>query len=448
MRYIFLLLLIYLFASQNLPAQSIKFETGTWEEVQEKARATDRLIFLDVYTSWCKPCKWMEEKVFTDSAVADYFNHHFVNYRVDAEKSVGRLLASKYHVDRYPTMLFTEASTKEIYNIVGYMDASEFLREAKKATDPMALKRLRVYQRKFQGGVRDKRFLNKYLKLLTYDYKKTDVAVFNAWFAQLTLPDFLDSSIIKLLLLTIPNAQTRAYSVALDQYHPDSLAISPLYRDSAELNRIHHRMHEALDKSFKLTMANGDEGLFNKLKTYKKTLVLIEQDSIPKGFNHEMDMLTLQFYRKNKKVIPFYNLANKLVNSEILHSYKARIEIDTLKDDTLTVYDFNFFIDSTKYSKQEAGDILFEAASGILELSHDMTQLHKAIAWSHAALKLNKDSKYYPVLAKLLLKSGKPEEAISTLRGAHQGFKGSENDRALMRDALMEIYNLQRNKPK
>ncbi len=446
MKQLLLFALLNIFFLIPTEGQKIKFETGTWEEVQEKAQATDRLIFLDIYTQWCKPCKWMEERVYTDSAVADYFNHHFVNYKIDAEKGVGKLLASRYHVDRYPTLLFLEASTTEIYNIVGYMDAPQFLEEAKKTTDPMTLKRLRVFQRKFDGGVRDKRFLEKYLKLLSREYKRTDTRVFDAWFHHLTLPDFLDSSTIKLLLLTIPNARSRAYAVGLDQYDPKQLKESPLYRDSTVLDQIGYRMHHALDESFASAMKDGNESLFKKLLEYKKTLTLKEQDSLPPGFELESQLMTLSFYHQNKKAIPFYNLANQLVSEYVLHSYTSNTEIDTFIHDTSVVYDFNFIIDTNKISDKEAANILYQSASGILDLSEDPTQLIKGIAWTKAALQLHHEVKYYPLLAQLTLKTGQPEEAISILRGAHQKAKASKEERQFLRKALMDIYNLQRQK--
>lgn len=36
----------------NILAQ-IKFEHGTWEEIKAKAKAENKLIFMDAYTSWC-----------------------------------------------------------------------------------------------------------------------------------------------------------------------------------------------------------------------------------------------------------------------------------------------------------------------------------------------------------------------------------------------------------
>lgn len=438
---LFVLLLIALKVGYG---QQIRFEKGSWEEVQEKAQASDRLIFLDIYTQWCKPCKWMEERVFTDSAVVQYINHNFVSYKVDAEQGVGKLLAHRYRVDRYPTMLFLEASTKEIYNIVGFMDAAAFLREAKIVTDPLTLKRLRVYHRKFQSGVRDKRFMTEYLTMLSTKYKKTDPMVFNEWFKLLRLPDYLDTSTMKLLLTTIPDANTRAYAVALDLYDPRGFKEHPIFRDTALQDQIKRRMHQALDTTIYTTIESGDQPIFERALDFKEQLILKEQDSLPHRFNHEKELIKLKFYHKNKKVIPFANLASKMIKTGILHDYKTKIAIDTIKRDTNLVYQFNFNIDTTLYNDEEAANLLHLGAHGILDLSDDTTQIQKAIAWVNAALTLHQDVHFYPTLAQLQLKAGAPEQAISTLRGAHQKMKKSKEERIFLRNALMDIYNLQR----
>ena len=67
-------------------AQGIDFFHGSYEEALKKARSENKGIFVDVYTSWCGPCKKMAREVFTQAGVGDYFNTHFVCLKLDAEK--------------------------------------------------------------------------------------------------------------------------------------------------------------------------------------------------------------------------------------------------------------------------------------------------------------------------------------------------------------------------
>lgn len=75
-----------------------------------KANATeeDKVIFVDIYTTWCLPCKLMDQEVFTHPSTADYLNENFINVKIDAEKGVGPEWAFEYGVLAYPTLLFLD----------------------------------------------------------------------------------------------------------------------------------------------------------------------------------------------------------------------------------------------------------------------------------------------------------------------------------------------------
>ncbi|HHG84150.1 MAG TPA: DUF255 domain-containing protein, partial [Bacteroidetes bacterium] len=62
----------------SMKAQGIKFFHGTFAQAKAKAKKENKLIFMDAYTSWCGPCKWMAANTFTDASVGAYFNQHFV----------------------------------------------------------------------------------------------------------------------------------------------------------------------------------------------------------------------------------------------------------------------------------------------------------------------------------------------------------------------------------
>ena len=62
------ILTLLLFVSVN--AQGIEFEKGAWEEVLAKAKAEDKLMFVDSYTTWCGPCKKLSKHVFPNEKVS------------------------------------------------------------------------------------------------------------------------------------------------------------------------------------------------------------------------------------------------------------------------------------------------------------------------------------------------------------------------------------------
>src|ERR1700744_2942723 len=65
--------------SSDLNDQGIKFEQGlNWQQLISKAKAENKYIFLDCYTTWCAPCKKMEKEVYTTQAVGSLYNDKFI----------------------------------------------------------------------------------------------------------------------------------------------------------------------------------------------------------------------------------------------------------------------------------------------------------------------------------------------------------------------------------
>ncbi|MDE5612365.1 MAG: thioredoxin domain-containing protein, partial [Odoribacter sp.] len=65
------------------------FQELSLEEACKKAKAENKPVFLDCYTSWCGPCKMMANNVFTLKEAGDYFNQNFVCVKTDMEKGDG-----------------------------------------------------------------------------------------------------------------------------------------------------------------------------------------------------------------------------------------------------------------------------------------------------------------------------------------------------------------------
>ncbi len=133
-RFVFILSL--LFGSSLIAQADIQFHHETWKEVLAQAKKEKKLVFVDAYTTWCSPCKWMAAKVFTDPRVADFFNAHFINAKIDMEHDEGPELAERYHVRAYPTLLFIAGSGELVHFIEGAMDAERFLALGNEVIDP------------------------------------------------------------------------------------------------------------------------------------------------------------------------------------------------------------------------------------------------------------------------------------------------------------------------
>jgi len=81
-------------------------------DVVDLAEKENKLVFLDVYTDWCLPCQIMDEEVFTDEQLGNFFNENFISYKVDAEKESGALVLQLYDVQGYPSLIFLDTRGK------------------------------------------------------------------------------------------------------------------------------------------------------------------------------------------------------------------------------------------------------------------------------------------------------------------------------------------------
>ncbi|WP_118976018.1 thioredoxin family protein [Taibaiella koreensis] len=159
------LLLLCSFVVLCAQAQGIRFETGSWKEVLAKAKKEKKLIYMDIYTTWCGPCKIMAKNIFPAEAAGNKYNATFVNYKIDAEKGEGIDLAKQYKVEGYPTNLYIDPNTQNVvYRVMGACEMDEFLGRAETALleqkDPM---KWADYEAQLAKGKKDKAFLVAYL---------------------------------------------------------------------------------------------------------------------------------------------------------------------------------------------------------------------------------------------------------------------------------------------
>ncbi len=117
---------LFLFSTPALAA--VRFETD-WQKALEKARASKRPIMVDVFATWCGPCKELDAKVF-GTTEGEKGLDRFVAVKIDGEKGVGPDLVERYHVVGYPTVLFLDSEGREIDRIFGTMPAADFIRTA------------------------------------------------------------------------------------------------------------------------------------------------------------------------------------------------------------------------------------------------------------------------------------------------------------------------------
>lgn len=153
----------------------IEFEHGTVAEVLKKAKKQKKLVFIDAYTDWCGPCKWMAANVFVDEKVGEVFNKHFINYKLDMEKGEGPDFAKKYEVRAYPTLLFIDGDGNLVHKQVGGANAENFIAVGEDVAD--GIEPIGVLTAKFESGDYDRDWLHAYIMRMTRAGMKCQDAV-------------------------------------------------------------------------------------------------------------------------------------------------------------------------------------------------------------------------------------------------------------------------------
>lgn len=144
--------IIFLVLPFGLKAQEagIHFEKGlSWKQIQAKAKAEHKYIFVDCYATWCGPCKWMAANIFPQKRVADYYNLNFINVAIQMDQTAkdspeiknwyadAAGIATQYNIHSFPNYLFFSQNGRLVHRLIGTTkDADEFIFTGKDAQDP------------------------------------------------------------------------------------------------------------------------------------------------------------------------------------------------------------------------------------------------------------------------------------------------------------------------
>lgn len=116
---------------ESVNQEGIQFVDDTWDEALALAKKEHKLIFLDVYATWCGPCKVLKSKTFPDKEAGQYFNENFINVTFDGEKGDGIKVAHQLNVRAYPSLFMLNADGIPIVYYAGYLKPDELIQLGK-----------------------------------------------------------------------------------------------------------------------------------------------------------------------------------------------------------------------------------------------------------------------------------------------------------------------------
>ena len=136
------ILLITVLTTVCAKAQEINWVS--FEEALELQKKEPKKIMMDVYTSWCGPCKMLDKNTFQNKDVAAYVNEHYYAVKFNAEgneevnfkgkkfsnpnydpalakrRNSVHELSRYFQVNAYPTIVFMDEKGELIAPIKGY----------------------------------------------------------------------------------------------------------------------------------------------------------------------------------------------------------------------------------------------------------------------------------------------------------------------------------------
>jgi thiol:disulfide interchange protein len=114
--------------SRELTAAEISADKWytNFDEAVAVGKASNRLVLVDFYTSWCHWCKVLRAEVFPKDEFKA-MSKYFVFCEIDAEAETS--LAARFSVDAYPTSVFVNGDGTLVHKLVGYKPLKDYVAE-------------------------------------------------------------------------------------------------------------------------------------------------------------------------------------------------------------------------------------------------------------------------------------------------------------------------------
>jgi len=101
---------------------------GTFEAALVKAKAENKLVFIDFWTDWCVWCKRLDKDTFSNDSVVTEMKD-ILCLSIDAESESGAPIAQKFAVRGFPALILLGPDGKAEDNIGGYLKPEDFKKE-------------------------------------------------------------------------------------------------------------------------------------------------------------------------------------------------------------------------------------------------------------------------------------------------------------------------------
>jgi thiol-disulfide isomerase/thioredoxin len=388
MKKIILLLSVY---SSCLFSQ-IGFEKLKWDELKLKAQKENKLIFVDAYTTWCGPCKWMEKNVFSDRKVGEEYNGKFINAKFDMESGEGPMLGKQYEIGCYPTYLFIDRNGKVIHRVTGQMAADEFINQASVASNPSL--NFSGIQQRYEAGEREPAFVLEYIHQVTYNCMNAE-KVASSYLSELKKEDLLTQNSWNIFVESIQDPH-----------------------DAPFVYFISHRSDYA--KVFGENAVN--QKIFDVYANIARALIYRSEGPDEAGLGElNRELSAIDFARKDELYLMIANHKAEANRNWVGYYESGKLLVD-------------------KYKGSDS-DFLNTISYTLFKHSKDKSHLEVAETWAKRSVELDEGFANLDTYACLLNRNGKKDQAIATQKKAIAKAKDRGVDSKDLEKTLKEIQS-------
>ena len=359
-----LLLTCLLFClSLQVNASGIEFFHGTWEEALEKAKAEEKIIFVDAYTTWCGPCKRMAKNVFTLPDVSDFYNENFINLKLDMEKKEGMAFQRKYPVSAFPTFYYIDEKGETVLTTKGGRDAKAFIELGQSAVGKVD--RSLDFVEAYEKGDRDPELVYNYVRALN-KAGKPSLKIANDYIKN--QKDLTTPANLAFILEATTQADSRIFSLMIK------------HRSAIEKLTSKEVVKERIEKACSKTVDKAVEYESEDLLVEAKDKMKANYPDKAKVFGYKAD---IKFYDALGQTDKYLKACNDYAKKEINKDPEALHALVTKM--------------SGSYAKNR-------------EVMADVEKI------AGKAAKIGKQSNYYFTYARILITNGKKKDALSAIK--------------------------------
>ncbi len=430
----------------------IQFFTGSWQAVLAEAKRQNKPIFVDIYTTWCGPCKLMAKQAFPDPKVGEKFNANFISYQIDAEKGEGPAVAKQYAVDAYPTSLYVAGDGNLIHRAIGYGGINQMLAEADKAIeaakDPMPLATM---EQQYAAGKRDADFLATYLA------KRAKVGTPNgealdAYLKTVPETEWSTPKTVELIAGNVTSPKSSAFGFLLQQ-------VPRLLKSQQEAERqigykARMRLYTATNDLFNEAVKTKSEARLEEYIRYNQQLNTAVNDPSPTMPTAEemASQSRMRFYEETKTIVKYRPLAQaeatKLMAIPVA-SIRAKDVTTYQRFEEETKQEPDSVRQSENFKNYAVHMKTIESKQMAMKLNHiawtyyenitDPKDLSQALTWSARSLEYERNGMSLDTYAHLLSRLGRKAEAIKTQQEAIALEKAAGHETAEYEKSLAEM---------